>query len=116
MSNHRVQIAQLLGVAAATFINTWSNRQSLITITRTELSDSLDRVDFFVSIFPEESEGPALGFLMRKRTECREYLKTHVPLGKIPHVEFSIKRRRRRNVDRWMRCSNRDILFAVAQW
>ncbi|MBP9749343.1 MAG: ribosome-binding factor A [Candidatus Pacebacteria bacterium] len=101
MSNHRVQIAQLLGAAAATFVNTWSNRQSLITITRTELSDSLDHVEFFVSIFPEEAEGPALGFLMRKRTECREYLKTHVPLGKIPHVEFSIDEgeKKRRQVD-----------------
>ncbi len=101
MSKHHIQLEQQLGEAAAKFINTWSNRRSLITITRTELTDTLDRVVFFVSVFPEDAEGPAVGFLMRKRSECREYLKTHVALGKLPHVEFIIDEgeKKRRKVD-----------------
>lgn len=101
MSNHHIQLEQQLGEVAATFVNTWSNRRSLITITRTELSPTLDRVTFHVSVFPEDAEGPAIGFLMRKRSECREYLKSHVQLGKVPHVEFIIDEgeKKRRQVD-----------------
>jgi ribosome-binding factor A len=101
MHDRTVQLADQLKQAAATFINTWSNRRSLITVTDVELSRTLDRATFFVSVFPEDAEGPALGFLKRKRGECREYLKTHVPMRQLPHVEFAIDvgEKHRRRVD-----------------
>jgi len=101
MSKHHDQLELQLSEVAATYVNTWSNRQSLITITHTELSDKMDRVTFFVSVFPESAEGPALGFLMRKRAECRAYLKEHATVGRIPHVEFAIDEgeKKRRRVD-----------------
>ncbi len=101
MSHHHDQLALQLSEAAATYVNTWTNRQSLITITRTTLSNTLDHVTFYVSVFPEDAEGPAIGFLMRKRGECREYLKTHTSVGRIPHVEFVVDEgeKKRRRVD-----------------
>lgn len=98
---HHIQMEQQLQEAAATFVSSISNRTSLITITRTVLSPSNDKVIFYVSIFPEEAEGPAFGFLMRKRGECREYLKTAVPTKRMPHVEFEIDAgdKHRRRVD-----------------
>ena len=101
MNTHHTQIELQLGEIAATFINTWSNRQSLITLTRTTLSEKGDTVNFYVSVFPESAEGPALGFLMRKRGECREYLKERVRIARIPHVEFVIDdgEKKRRRVD-----------------
>jgi len=59
-------------------------------VTNAELSDAQDNVVFYVTVFPATAEGPALGFLMRKRGECREYLKTHARLGHLPHVEFAL--------------------------
>lgn len=88
MNTHHVQLAEQLQAKASEYINTWSNRQSMITITSVQLSRSADKVTFCVSVYPEDAEGPALGFLMRKRGECREYLKKHVALGRIPHVDF----------------------------
>lgn len=101
MSTHHTQIELLLAEVAANFINTWSNRRSLITLTRTTFSDAGDKVTFYVSVFPEDAEGPALGFLLRKRGECREYLKKHVRIARIPHVEFQIDdgEKQRRKVD-----------------
>jgi len=90
MNTHHTQLAQQLQEKASEFINTWSNRKSLITITDIILSPRADKVTFCVSVFPEEAEAPALGFLLRKRGECREYLKQHVALGRIPHVEFML--------------------------
>ncbi len=81
-------LALRLQELAAEFVNRESNKTSLITITRTELTKTLDKVFFYVSVYPEDAEGPALGFLMRKRGECKEYIKQKAPMARIPHVEF----------------------------
>jgi ribosome-binding factor A len=93
--------AEHLKEVASTFVNLESNRTSLITVTRVDLTPAGDKVTFFVTVFPEEAEGPAIGFLMRKRGECRTYLKTHAPMKRIPHVEFALDEgdRKRRRVD-----------------
>ena len=99
--HHHEQLSLLMQEVAATFVSGISNRQSLITVTRTELSEKQDRVTFYVSVFPETAETIALGFLMRKRGECREQLKQSIVLGKVPHVEFVLDEgeKRRRRVD-----------------
>ncbi len=90
MNQRHTIVAQHLKEIAAKFINEESNRRSLITITNAELSNSRDKITFFVSVFPEEYEGPALGFLMRKRGECKKYLLRNTNMKRIPHVEFAI--------------------------
>lgn len=104
-SHHHEQRALELQEAAATFVGTVSNRTSMITVTRSELTPAEDRVIFFVSVFPEEAEGPAVGFLMRKRSECKEYLKKTLRNGKIPHVEFKLDEgeKKRQRVDELLR-------------
>ncbi|KKS30822.1 MAG: Ribosome-binding factor A [Parcubacteria group bacterium GW2011_GWA2_43_11] len=94
-------LTQHLQELAAAYVNTQSNKTSLITITNTELTHSLDKITFYVSVFPETAEGPALGFLMRKRGECKKYLKEKSKMNHIPHVEFMIDEgeKSRRRVD-----------------
>jgi ribosome-binding factor A len=100
-AHHHEQRTLELQEAAATFVGTVSNRASLITITRSVLTPNEDRVTFYVSVFPVEAEGPAVGFLMRKRAECKEYLKKTLQNGKIPHVEFVLDEgeKKRQRVD-----------------
>ena len=104
-SHHHKQRTLELQEAAATFVGSISNRTSLITITRSVLAPHEDRVTFYVSVFPEDAEGPAIGFLMRKRTECKEYLKNTIRNGKIPHVEFVLDEgeKKRQRVDELLR-------------
>lgn len=99
--SHTPTLIEQLSKYAAEFVSRESNRTSLITITNTHLNDARDHVTFFVSVFPESAEGPALGFLLRKRGECRAHIKAHVPIAHIPHVEFAIDEgeKHRRRVD-----------------
>ena len=89
-NHHHEQRMLSLQEAAASFVATVSNRTSMITVTRSILTPTEDKITFYVSVFPESAEGAALGFLMRKRSECKEYLKKMIRNGKIPHVEFVI--------------------------
>lgn len=101
MNQRHIILTQHLQELAAAYVNTQSNKTSLITITNTELAHSLDKIIFYVSVFPETAEGPAIGFLMRKRGECKQYLKDHSNMNRIPHVEFMIDEgeKSRRRVD-----------------
>lgn len=102
---HPDQRADQLKALASEFVNLHSNHTSLITVTDVRLSPTLERVTFLVSTYPETAEGAALGFLMRKRGECRAYLKEHAPLRRIPHVEFEIDtgEKHRQRVDALLR-------------
>jgi len=103
--HHHEQLTLLMQEVAATFVSTISNRQSLITVTRTELTEKQERVTFFVSVFPQSAEEIALGFLMRKRGECREQLKSALVLSRVPHVEFVVDEgeKKRQRVDELLR-------------
>lgn len=101
MNERNHKLALMLKDLAGTYIAEESNRGSLITITGVDLIDSGEQVTFRVSVFPESAEGPAMGFLMRKRGDCKAYLKQHASLKHIPHVEFVIddQEKARRKID-----------------
>ncbi len=101
MKDNTTAHADRLMALASQFVSLESNRTSLITVTGVDLAPAGDRVTFLFTVFPETAEGPALGFLMRKRGDCRQYIKTHAPIKRIPHVEFAIDEgdRKRRRVD-----------------
>ncbi len=101
MSTRDEKLALLLKDLASAYIAETSNRESLITVTGVDLGDRGARVTFRVSVFPEAAEGPALGFLMRKRGDCKAYLKAHASLKHVPHVEFVLdaQEKARRKID-----------------
>ena len=90
MANRNIRLIQQLQECAAEYVSKNSNRTSLVTVTRAEMRDRNENVTFYVSVFPEEAEGPALGFLMRKRGECKQYIKENSRIQRVPHVEFAI--------------------------
>jgi len=90
MNDRQETLLQQLQERAAEFVSLNSNRTSLITVTRAEMSDKNEKVTFYVSVFPEDAEGPAIGFLMRKRGECKQYIKEKSRIQRVPHVEFKI--------------------------
>ena len=90
MNQRKETLTQHLQELAAAYVSLNSNRTSLITITNTKLTDHNGKVTFYVSVFPEEAEGPAIGFLMRNRGECKQYIKEKSRLNSVPHVEFAL--------------------------
>lgn len=90
MSLHHEKVQSELTKMVARFIEINSNNQSLITVTHCELSDDLKKANVFISVFPEDKEGPALDFLKRNRSDIREYIKKNGRFGRIPFVEVMI--------------------------
>ena len=83
------QIQEELRKLAGNFIANESNRQSLITPTRVEISPDLKRATIYFTVFPEDKENDVLHFLRRKRSEFKSYLKKlHFKI--LPFVDFEI--------------------------
>ena len=90
---------EALRVAAAEFLAREANRNSLITVTRTEMSQDNKRAVIYITVFPELGEEKALQFANRNRGELGRYLSERTRGMRLPHIEFKIdvgdKNRRR---------------------
>ena len=90
---------ETLREAAAEFLSREAGRQSLVTVTRAELSDDRKRGTVYLSVYPESAEAGAVQFANRHRAEFGTYFEKRVRGMRIPHVEFVIdlgeKNRRR---------------------
>jgi len=84
------RVEEELTKAAATFLNRESNRNSLITVTRTILSNDTRTAHIMVSVLPKDKEEAALHFLKRMRPHFKQFLKKSSKLPRIPFVDFCI--------------------------
>lgn len=85
--------------AAAEFLAREANRNSLITVTRVQMSEDGKRAVIYITVFPELGEASALAFANRNRGELGKFLSSRTKGMRIPHFEFEIdfgdKNRRR---------------------
>jgi len=90
---------------AADFFARESNRESLITVTRADISPDLMSAMVYFSVFPETMEKGALDFAKRARTDFREYLKTKSVLKFLPSIDFALDygEKNRQRVDEALR-------------
>lgn len=77
---------------ASKFVETESNRNSLITVTSTHLTKDFKKAIIFVTVFPESDEEKAINFLKRQRSEFKHYAKKNSRIGRIPFFDFEIDR------------------------
>ena len=85
-----MQVAEIIAQRAADYFARESNRRSLITVTRADISPDLKNITIFISVLPESEETQVLHFARRNRTDFRDYLKTHAVLKMLPTVDFEI--------------------------
>lgn len=91
MSEHRkTQVSEMIAHTAAEFIERESNRQSLITITRADISPDFKQATVFFTVFPEEEEAHALEFMKRNRPNFRDYFKKRARMKTLPRFDFEI--------------------------
>jgi ribosome-binding factor A len=84
------KVSEIIGHAAAEFIQTESNRNSMITVTNVGISDDFQNAVVFVTVFPEDSETKALEFLRRNLHEFRDFIKSKTRIQHIPWFSFEI--------------------------
>lgn len=89
-SKRQRQVSEIIAQAAAEFLARESNRQSLITVTKADVSPDLKNAMIYLSVLPENMEEQVLHFAKRNRTEFREHLKSHAAMKFLPHVDFSL--------------------------
>lgn len=91
--------AEALREAAAEFLAREANRNTLITVTRTGISEDGKSAVVFITVYPETGEEAALKFANRNRGELGKFLSARTKGMRLPHIEFQIdlgdKNRRR---------------------
>jgi len=86
----QIQVAEAIQHLAGEFFARESNRESLITVTRAEISPNLKSITVFFSVLPEKFEQTALKFAKRSRSDFREFVKQHSKFHPIPTIDFEI--------------------------
>jgi ribosome-binding factor A len=81
---------QMIRKLAADFLQLESNGSSLITVTRVVLSNRFTKATILFSVLPQDKQEEALKFILRKKRDFKEYVKTHGRIGRIPLFDFEI--------------------------
>ncbi len=89
-SRRQIQVAEILAHLAADFFARESNGQSLVTVTRADVSPDLKNVSIFLSVLPEKFEDKVLQFAKRSRSDFREYVKKNAAMKFLPTFDFEI--------------------------
>lgn len=104
-SQRQQKVAKEVMKVVAIYITEHSNRRSLITITRADISPDLKNATMFVTVLPEDQEAVAVEFLNRHRNDVREKVKKTLPLKRIPYLNFEVDygEKNRQQVDSLLR-------------
>jgi len=86
----QTKVAILLAELAAKYIQQESNTDPLITVTRADVSKDYANATVFFTTIPEDKQGDALIYLMRSAGDVRRYVRKHMRIKTIPHLDFQI--------------------------
>lgn len=90
MSERTTKIEEMLMRIAAEYIEKESNKTSLITVTRTEITPDLRQAKVFITVYPETKENEVVDFLKRQRSELRDFVKKRMIVKVIPFLDVEI--------------------------
>lgn len=92
MAFHNEKTREEIHKLASEFVSRESNRDALITVTHTLLSDDIKYATILFTTLPEGKEDAVLDFLKRKRAEFRHHVLKHSKIGRVPFFDFEIDR------------------------
>ena len=90
MSLRRDKVIGLVKELAAEFFARESDRTSIITVTRADISSDFKNATLYFTVYPEKSEKAALDFAKRKRSEFKKYAREKINMKRIPFFDFEI--------------------------
>jgi len=82
--------ASLITKFAAEYFCIESSRNSLMTITKTDILDRSKRAIVFFTALPREKEAEALEFANRRRQDFRRFVMSKKSFGFTPKIDFCI--------------------------
>ena len=90
MSLRTEKVCELIKGLAAEFLARESDRTSIITVTRADVSNDLKNATVYFTVYPEKSEEAALLFAKRRRSEFKKYARDKMNMKPIPFFNFEI--------------------------
>ncbi len=90
MSERKEKIESEILKVAATFLEIESDKTSLITVTRVDISPDFKNADIYITVLPEKKEDDALYFAKRKMSDFKDYVKKHMRIKSIPFFNIRI--------------------------
>ena len=90
LSDRQIKVGLELKNIGQLFFQKETNGLSLITVTKCIITRDLKKVDFYITVLPEERERQALEFAKRLRTDLRTEIKHKLRIRTIPQVEVKI--------------------------
>lgn len=75
---------------AAEYIQKESFPESLITVTRADVSSDFKSMNIFVTVLPESAEDKALKFLQRHKKDFKHFVKSNSRIHHLPFFDFVI--------------------------
>lgn len=90
MSIRQEKVNGQIKEVVANFLETQSNKTSLITVTNVDVSPDLKNAKIFITVLPESKEKAALDFCKRLRTDIKHEIKKKMALRVIPFVDVEI--------------------------
>ncbi len=102
MTLRQDKVSELLRTLVSEFFARESSRESMITVTRVNVSRDMKRSTIYISVFPEEKEGDALAFCKRRMSDLRGFVKPKLSMKNIPYFECEIDfgEKNRQDIDR----------------
>ncbi len=90
MTFHNEKVKEEIHRLASEYVSHESNRDALITVTHTLVSDDAKYATILFTTLPEKKEDAVLDFLKRKRKEFKQYVMKHSKIGRVPFFDFEI--------------------------
>ena len=91
ISRHKDEkVASLISRFAAEYFNLESNKDSLITVTRTDVLDRGRRALVYFTALPKEKEEAVLEFAKRRKRDFRQFIMDKKSFGFVPRINFCI--------------------------
>lgn len=90
MTLRQEKVAEVLRALGSEFLSRESNRTSLITITRADVSKDMKKATLYITVYPETEEEAALNFVKRSRSHLRDFVKPKLAMKSIPFFDFVI--------------------------
>jgi len=95
------KVSEELRTFVGRFLAEESNRTSLLTVTRVEVTSDLKEARIYVSVYPDDKEKPALDFLKRNLGEMRSYVMKESRIPRVPtlYVVIDQGEKNRQHID-----------------
>ncbi len=91
VNKHRDEkTVSLISKFAAEYFGIESSKDSLMTVTKTDILDKGKRAIVFFTALPKEKEDEALAFAKRRRRDFRQFIMAKKSFGFAPRIDFAI--------------------------